>query len=293
MEQTKNDRSTVLTRDTYYQVIHDLWRSLPPPVSDRSEDLLRRDNAAMAVVASLLPTDPEQAELACKFVALCAHAKDCLRLVNEHAANLPVATKCRAQALSMMRQACTVRSLLLRIQQGSQKGAALGDTSSNEPAWSDHGIVDRMTEALRQAPAPAPKAGPKEATIPATTEPAGSPRDTLPAAASARTGAPAKDVPAAQAVSSFKTSLLNHVSETLTRFGGPSFARGAALDRMPGSPVASRPANRPNQQLEAMMERIVASVAPAKQPQSALGPFTGVMNRSLHPAGTTPRATAA
>jgi hypothetical protein len=289
MDQIDTERATVLTRDTYYQVIHDLWRALPPPVSDHSETRIRRDNAAMAVVASLLPADPEQAELACKFVAACAHAKDCLRLVNEHAADLPVATKCRAQALSMMRQACAVRSLLLRIQQDRRKNAALGDTSSNEPAWSDHGIVDRMTEALRQAPAPAPKTGPEEAIIPETIEAAVSTRDAPPAAASAPTEAPAKDVPVAQAVSVYKTGSGNRGVETITRFLSPAFPIGGT----PGPHAALRPPSRPNERLEAIIERVVASVSPAKQPLSAFGPFTGGMNRTQHSAGTMPRVSAA
>ncbi len=288
-----NERAVVLTRDTYYQVIHDLWRALPPPVSDRSEDLLRRDNAAMAVVASLLPADPEQAELACKFVALCAHAKDCLRLVNEHAANLPVATKCRAQALSMMRQACTVRSLLLRIQQGSRKSAALGDTSANEPAWSDHGIVDRMTEALRQAPAPSPQAAtegpPDHATIPGTPEPAFSQQDTAPAA-SARTAAPAEDALPVQTVSVSEIRSENYAPETSARPGSVARPMGDTPGGLPGPQAASRPPHHPNKQLEAMMKRVVSRFAPPQRKLPASVAYTAPMIRTPHPADMMPRA---
>ena len=37
-----------LPRETYYQITHELRRSLPPPITNSQEDLARRDFAAIA-----------------------------------------------------------------------------------------------------------------------------------------------------------------------------------------------------------------------------------------------------
>jgi len=282
MEHTMNGRAIVLTRDTYYQLLHDLWRALPPPVSGRPEDLVRRDNAAMASVASLLPADPEEAALASQFVAACAHAMDCLRLVNEHAAEPMIAMKCRAQAISMMRQACCARSMLMRIQEARRKGAARG-IEPDEPVWSDHGILDRATEALNQAPAPAPKA---EAPVQRMTEQAVS----HPAAALDRTDAPAGGLPATQTVASTETKSQNHATETPARLDRPAAPVGVPPDSLPGPRAASRPPQHPNERSEA---RVPASSAPSKRDLPTFDPVTGVMRQTPHPAGTIPRAIAA
>jgi hypothetical protein len=46
--QSHPDLSLQLHRDAYFQLIHTLRTSLPPPVTDTPEDLARRDNAAIA-----------------------------------------------------------------------------------------------------------------------------------------------------------------------------------------------------------------------------------------------------
>jgi hypothetical protein len=49
------DLTFQLPRDIYYQIVHTLRTGLPPPVTSAGEDLTRRDNAAIAAVASLCP----------------------------------------------------------------------------------------------------------------------------------------------------------------------------------------------------------------------------------------------
>ncbi len=56
---------------------------LPPPITDTPEDLARRDNAAIAQVASLLPANADEATLAAQYVAAHAQAVDCLRLARK------------------------------------------------------------------------------------------------------------------------------------------------------------------------------------------------------------------
>ncbi|HEX3405000.1 MAG TPA: hypothetical protein VHT74_32200, partial [Acetobacteraceae bacterium] len=64
----------LLPRDTYWQLINTLRTSLPAPVNDTPEALARRDNAAIADVASMLPANASEAALAAQFVAAAAHA---------------------------------------------------------------------------------------------------------------------------------------------------------------------------------------------------------------------------
>jgi hypothetical protein len=63
------DLTLQLPRDTYYQVVHTLRGLLPPPVADTPDALVHRDNAAIAQVASLLPANADEANLAAQYVA--------------------------------------------------------------------------------------------------------------------------------------------------------------------------------------------------------------------------------
>ncbi|HXA21963.1 MAG TPA: hypothetical protein VNW90_06660 [Acetobacteraceae bacterium] len=72
MDCSEPDLTLQLTRDMYYQLIHTLRTSLPPPVTNAPEDEIRRDNAAISKVASMLPANGEEGELAAQFVAASA-----------------------------------------------------------------------------------------------------------------------------------------------------------------------------------------------------------------------------
>ena len=55
-EPEQPDLAYRLPRDAYWLLIHTLCTSLPPPpVTDTPDDVARRDNAAIAQLASLLP----------------------------------------------------------------------------------------------------------------------------------------------------------------------------------------------------------------------------------------------
>jgi hypothetical protein len=58
----------------YYQLAHRLRAALPPPVTNSTDDFVRRDNAAIAEAVSLLPANAEEASLAAQFVAASAQA---------------------------------------------------------------------------------------------------------------------------------------------------------------------------------------------------------------------------
>jgi hypothetical protein len=95
------DLSLLLPRDAYHHLVRTLLGTLSPPVADTPADLTRRDNAAIAQVASLFPTNASEAALAAQFVAANAQAINCLRLAQDPAMTLGFVTKCRARAVSI------------------------------------------------------------------------------------------------------------------------------------------------------------------------------------------------
>jgi hypothetical protein len=56
-----------LPRITFYQVVHELTRSLPLPHVDTPEAITQRNEAAIAHVACLLPANPEEAHIAVQY----------------------------------------------------------------------------------------------------------------------------------------------------------------------------------------------------------------------------------
>jgi hypothetical protein len=158
MDHPEPDLTLQLPRDMYYQLVHTLRTSLPPPIANTQGDLARRDNAAIAQVASLLPANADEANLAAQYVAANAQALDCLRLARMYPNDVSLALKCTAQAASMMRQARGARSLLLRVQAERQKREA-DNASHDKAAWIEHCAVSLMADALDRTP-PAPIAQP-------------------------------------------------------------------------------------------------------------------------------------
>jgi hypothetical protein len=159
------DLSTQLPRDMYYQLAHRLRAALPPPVTNSPDDFVRRDNAAIAEAASLLPANAEEASLAAQFVAASAQALDSLALVEQYRTIDPMrADKCNAQAANMMRQARGFRSLLLRVQAARQKREA-NATTLDKAAWIEHCAIGLLAQALGRAPPP-PVAEPESPPMP-------------------------------------------------------------------------------------------------------------------------------
>ena len=144
----------LLPRDTYWQLINTLRTSLPAPVNDTPEALARRDNAAIADVASMLPANASEATLAAQFVAAAAHAHACLRLAGVYPASIELGLKCRARSASMMREAQGARRLLMRVQAERRKLES-DSAALDRAAWTEHCVAGLMSEALPGAPHPA------------------------------------------------------------------------------------------------------------------------------------------
>src|SRR5438105_3887030 len=109
--------------DAYYHLIRTLCLTLPPPpgAEPGPKDFAGRNHAAVARVAALVPANAAEADLAALFVAASEQWKDCLRLAQQPETTPQMAAKCRAQALSMMREAKSALRLLLRLQEARQK----------------------------------------------------------------------------------------------------------------------------------------------------------------------------
>ena len=116
------DLALKLPADAYYHLVRTLCLTLPPPPSDSPDALARRNHAAIARIAALVPANA--ADLAALFVAASEQWKDCLRLAQLPATTPEVALKCRAQAIGMMRQAQSALRLLLKPNFDSLAGEA-------------------------------------------------------------------------------------------------------------------------------------------------------------------------
>ncbi len=141
------DWGRLLPREAFQEIILTLRSALPPPLSDDPADLARRDRAAMAAVAALLPTNGAEGRLAAQFVAADAWAMDCLRLAGERKREFDVARKCRAQAMSLMREAKSALRVLLRLQAARRQMEA-DENAANRAAWAEHAAVRMMEAAL-------------------------------------------------------------------------------------------------------------------------------------------------
>ena len=150
------DLSLQLPRDVYHVVVYTLRGLLPPPETDTPEAEACRDRAAIARVASMLPANDEEADLAARCVAHAAYAMDCLRLARDYrATDHAYFLKCTAQAASTERKAQSARSLLLRLQTERRKRQA-DNAAADQDAWTEHCAIGMMANALGEASPEAP-----------------------------------------------------------------------------------------------------------------------------------------
>src|ERR1700693_5352027 len=136
-----------LPADAYYHLVRTLCLTLPPPLTDNPDALAQRNHAAITRIAALVPANAAEADLAAEFVAASEQWKDCLRLAQLSETTPERALKCRAQALSMIREAKTALRLLLRLQETRQKREA-DNAGCDRAAWTEHCAIALMAEAL-------------------------------------------------------------------------------------------------------------------------------------------------
>jgi hypothetical protein len=168
--------STNLSTSVYQQLVYTLTDLLPPPLDGSPAALRARNHAAIAKVASMLPVNANEADLAAQTVAARAQAEDILRLLRANAHNAALVIRLNAQYGSMVRTSLSVHARLMRVQAVRQKRQAI-DGAANQDAWTQQvaeqsmlRIIDRDSErqqaaSPRPAPAEVPKAPPAEAPV--------------------------------------------------------------------------------------------------------------------------------
>jgi hypothetical protein len=164
--------STNLSTQLYLQLVYTLTDLLPPPLDGSPGALRARNHAAIAKVASMLPINANEADLAAQSIAAQsiaarAQAEDILRLLRENADDLALIIRLNAQYTSMVRTSLSAHARLMRVQAVRQKRQAI-EGAANQDAWTQHvaeqsmlKVADRDIERLRAArPKPAPVAAP-------------------------------------------------------------------------------------------------------------------------------------
>ena len=132
------DWAVLLPREAFREVIRVLRGSMPLPDTDGPEEWGRQDRAAMAAVAALRPENAAEGQLAAQFVLAEAWARR---------RETGVSLKCKAQALSFMREAKSAWRLLLKAQ--AERMALEKDAEAASRAeWAEHAALGMMAEGL-------------------------------------------------------------------------------------------------------------------------------------------------
>jgi len=150
-----------LPRDAYHHLVFTMRRSLPRSASDTPEDLARRDHAAIAQVACLLPANAAEAALAAQFVATNAHSLACMDHAQAPGLDPLQAMQSRAQSLSMARQSLSAMRMLLRLQT-ARRAMEADPAAADRAAWTEHCATGLMALGLPGSPAMPPPPEPAE-----------------------------------------------------------------------------------------------------------------------------------
>ena len=145
------DLTQLLPREAFREVMRVLRGSLPLPDADGDEDWGRRDRGAMVAVAALRPANAAEGQLAAQFVLAEAWAADCLRLAGERRREMSIALKCKAQALSFMREAKSAWRLLLKAQ-AERLVLEKDKDAASQAEWVEHAALGMMKEGLADGP---------------------------------------------------------------------------------------------------------------------------------------------
>ena len=142
-----SDLALLLPREAFYEILWMLRGVLPPPLTEDPTEEARRDRAAMAAVAELLPVTVPEGRLAAQFVMADSWARDCLRQAGERRRQTETARKCQAQAVSLMREAKSALRELRQLQTSRQKREA-SEAAMNRAEWAELSALGMMRTAL-------------------------------------------------------------------------------------------------------------------------------------------------
>jgi hypothetical protein len=159
--------ATNLSTQLYLQLVYTLTGLLPPPLDGSPGALRARNHAAIAKIASMLPVNANEADLAAQSIAARAQAEDIMRLLRANAHNVALTIRLNAQYASMVRTSLSAHARLMRVQAVRQKRESI-EGAANHDARTQHvaeqsmlKVIDRNTERQQAAqPKPAPVAAP-------------------------------------------------------------------------------------------------------------------------------------
>lgn len=141
-----------VTDSVFRYVVHCLYKDvLPSSVTDPAQVRLIID-AGIAAVASMIPANADEANIAVRVVTADANASACIGYADQLAGayEFVAAGKCRAQANYFHRTANAARALLLRVQAARRKREADRATCDKD-AWHEHCVVGLMVNATKGA----------------------------------------------------------------------------------------------------------------------------------------------
>jgi len=254
------DLAARLPAGTYRYLVHTLREMLPELLTSSPEDIALRDESAIARVAALCPANAAEAEVAALHVAHAEHVKACMRDLKKPENPLLDAQKCRAQAISMTRQADSLMRTLLRMQAARQKIEASQETR-DRAAWTEYCALNLMAEALSPPPAPAtiPEPPPPAAEVGSHSEPGEGvgPEDKEP-----------------KPTAGLGCGTDQDVIQGLSRAGSGVATQSVAAEGAGGEPKEPQPAAESTQ----------PKSAPVKHPQPALAAISRETNAPIRPA---------
>ena len=115
--QTQTETANRLPYDSFYEALHKVRLTLPPPLEETPEADARRDRGVLNQIKQLVPASAIEAEFAAKCIACGEFQMGCLREAREFGDAHPrKRDKAIAQAVSMGREARGHLASLLRVQ---------------------------------------------------------------------------------------------------------------------------------------------------------------------------------
>jgi hypothetical protein len=150
-----------LPKAVYRTIIADLHALIPPPTLTDPELIAERVHAAIAQIATMVPVNADEANIALRVVIAEANAKECARHARMYFNDTALLLKCEAQANHCQRTANAARALLLRVQSARHKREA-NRTTCDQDAWTIHATQGYLLRANgERVSAPPPPPAPK------------------------------------------------------------------------------------------------------------------------------------
>lgn len=153
--------SVQLMWDMYQDLIQSHCEALPRPADETEEARTRRENGAIAQIASLLPVNADEANLAAMYFLGCARSRDSFRRARELGEIDPKnAARLETLGANLLRSAHAMRSQLDRAQALRRKREADAATCHTD-AMTEHCAIGMMAAAFGRDTATPPPPAPE------------------------------------------------------------------------------------------------------------------------------------